>query len=303
MDSFRVNTTTAETDGRNNPETARPRAWDMISHTFNSKNFQPTSHIYTDSHRDLTEALDISYEGVVAVMSDLDEEKAKSKFMGMKNLASIVKARYNKSGNGDGKVAEEERDFSRGEGDDVLELADNNYSNNLLGFGTHILYFIKHIMLHGIVVQAIQQLKNGYRLDGLNIPSARSGGNRRKKGRKSRGDNDERASFDRQMTETNKQIARLNESVLVKNIFMFKEKVRELKRSVRQMKRDNELEEDIKDEESMLADADIDLDEAQKRLESSRESDTRFHEPSEDVEDGAAEEPNWEEYNRKHVGH
>ena len=48
----------------------------------------------------------------VAVMSDLDEEKAKSKFMGMKNLASIVKARYNKSGNGDGKVAEEEQDFS-----------------------------------------------------------------------------------------------------------------------------------------------------------------------------------------------
>ena len=105
------------------------------------------------------------------------------------------------------------------------------------------------------------------------------------------------------MIKTNKRIVRLTESVLVKNMFMFKEKVRERKILVRQMKRDDELEEDIKDEESMLADAEIDLDEAQKRLESSRESDTRFHEPSEDVEDGAAEEPNWEEYNREHVGH
>ena len=76
-----------------------------------------------------------------------------------------------------------------------------------------------------------------------------------------------------------------------------------LKRSVRQMKRDDDLEEDIKDEESMLADAEVDLDEAQKQLESSHELDTRFHEPTEDVEDGAAEEPNWEECNREHVGH
>ena len=105
MDSFRVNTT-AETDGRKNPKTARPRAWNMISNTFNSKSFQPTSHIYTDSHRNLAEALDISYEGVVPVMGKLDKEKAKSKFMGMKHLVLIVKARYDKSGNGDGKVAE-----------------------------------------------------------------------------------------------------------------------------------------------------------------------------------------------------
>ena len=102
-------------------------------------------------------------------------------------------------------------------------------------------------MLHGILAQAIQHLKNGYCLDGTNIPSARSGGKRRKKGLKSSGDDDERALFDRQMTETNKQIARSNESVLVKNMFMFKEKVRELKRLVRQMKRDDELEGDIKD--------------------------------------------------------
>ena len=135
------------------------------------------------------------------------------------------------------------------------------------------------------------------------MPSTRSGGNHRRKGRESSGHANERASFNRQMTETNKQIARSNESVLVKNMFMFKEKVRERKILVRQMKRDDELEEDIKDKELMLADAEIDLDEAQKRLESSRESDTRFHEPSEDVEDGAAEEPNWEEYNREHVGH
>ena len=87
---------------------------------------------------------------------------------------------------------------------------------------------------------------DGYCLDGLNIPSARSGGNRRKKGWKSSGDNDECASFNRQMTETNKQIARLNESVIVKNNITFKEKVRELKRSVQQMQREDELEEDIK---------------------------------------------------------
>jgi hypothetical protein len=302
MDSFRVNTT-EETDGRNNPETARPRAWDMIANTFNSKRFQPTSKIYTESHPDLAEPVDISYESVVAVMGELDGEKAKSKFMGMKNLGSIVIARYDKSGNGDGKVAEEERDFSRGE-DDVLELSDNDYTNNLLGFGTHVLYFIKHILLHGIVAQAIQQLKNGYRLDGKNIPSARSGGNRRKKGRKGSSNDNERGSFDRQMTETNKQIARLNESVLVKNIFMFKEKVRELKRSVRQMRRGEEPDEDIKDEELFLEDARVDLEEAEKRLESSRESDkTKFNEPSEDAEDGAADRPNWDEYDREHVGH
>ena len=64
MDSFCVNTT-AETNERNNPETARSKAWDMISNTFNSKSFQPTSHICTDLHRNLAESLDISFKGVV----------------------------------------------------------------------------------------------------------------------------------------------------------------------------------------------------------------------------------------------
>ena len=53
----------------------------------------------------------------------------------------------------------------------------------------------------------------------------------------------------------------------------------------------------------MLADAEKDLDEAQKRLESSCKSDTQLHGPLKDVEDGATEEPNWDEYNREHVGH
>ena len=105
------------------------------------------------------------------------------------------------------------------------------------------------------------------------------------------------------MTETNKQIARLNENVLVKNIFMSKEKVRELKRLVQQIKRHDDLEEVVKDNDLMLADTELDLDEAQKRLELSCKSDTRFYKPSEDVEDGAAEEANWEEYNHEHIGH
>ena len=53
----------------------------------------------------------------------------------------------------------------------------------------------------------------------------------------------------------------------------------------------------------MLADAEVDLDKAQKQLESSRKSDTPFHEPSEGVEDGTAEAHNWEEYNHEQVGH
>ena len=116
--------------------------------------------------------------------------------MGMNNLESIVIALYDKSGNRDRNIAEEERNFSRGE-DNIFDLSNNDSSNNLLGFRTHILHLIKHILLHRIVAQAIQHLNNGYCLDGINIPSAGSGGNRRQKGRKGSGDNNERGSFDK----------------------------------------------------------------------------------------------------------
>ena len=107
------------------------------------------------------------------------------------------------------------------------------------------------------------QLKSGYHFDDVNIPSAGSRGKLR------------------QMIESNKQIARLNESVPVKNVFVFKEKVSGLQRSVQQLKRETDLEEDITAEEFiglvMLVDAQADLGDSQKRLESSRESDTRYN--------------------------
>ena len=68
------------------------------------------------------------------------------------------------------------------------------------------------------------------------------------------------------MAETNKKIARLNKSVLVKNMFMSRGNVMELKRSVHQTKREDEPDEDTKDEELVLADTEVDLCETQKWL-------------------------------------
>ena len=146
-DSFR-SSTREELDGRSNPETARPNAWGMSAGTWNSQAFGPACNVYHNSHPDLAKPLDISYQAVVVKMGELTAEKAKDKFMEMKNAASIVVARHRLSGGGDGQRASEERDFQRDENDAPIITMENNYSGNLKSFGTHVLYFLKHIVAH-----------------------------------------------------------------------------------------------------------------------------------------------------------
>ena len=76
-------------------------------------------------------------------MGKIDHDKAKRKFMEMKNHALVTPARYNKSGNDNVKVANKERNFMHEDDHFVIKLTKNNYRNNLLGYDTHILYFIK----------------------------------------------------------------------------------------------------------------------------------------------------------------
>ena len=157
MDSFRVSTR-EEIEGRHIPETARPNTWNMIATTFNNRTFRPTSNIYSDSHPDLAKSLDISYEAVVVKMGKLTGEKAKDKFMEMKNQGSVVVANYGRSGGGDGQRSNEERDFQQGNNDAPIVTMERNYSNCLKTYGTQVLYFLKHIVLHEVVAHSMQEI-------------------------------------------------------------------------------------------------------------------------------------------------
>ena len=108
--SFNV-LTKAQLDGRNNPETARPDVWVKIAESYNDTTFNISANRYPQVHSDFDRAIDISYDAVVPSMGKMTAEKAKSKFMEMKNQASIIKAKAEESGGGDGSKEADQDDF------------------------------------------------------------------------------------------------------------------------------------------------------------------------------------------------
>ena len=289
-DSFRV-LTREELDGRSNPETARPDAWKIIAETFNAAGFDPTSEIYNDTHADLSTHFDISYEAIVLKMGELTAEKAKDKFMEMKSQSSIVVARFEASGGGDGQRADEERDFQRDDGDKPIVTMENDYSKCLKTYGTHVLYFLKHICLHEIVAHSVQQLNKGFCLEGNEIPGARS------KKKKRRGGDAGTEEFKRQMTRCNEQMSTMNQTALAKHIAYLQGQATEMRREIRKMRRNNEPAEDIGEEEEALADLQLQLDQQKKKYEEIVSDHERAFRPEDDV----VLDPDWDEYERECV--
>ena len=78
-------------------------------------------------------------------MGELTAEKAKYKFVEMKMQSLIVVARFEVSGGCDRQCANEESDFQCDDGDKPFVTMENDYSKCLKTYGTHVLYFFKHI--------------------------------------------------------------------------------------------------------------------------------------------------------------
>ena len=188
-----------ELDGRHNPDVARPDAWALIAETWNSREFNPRAAIYPGTHREFGQEMNISHAATVAIMGEMDAQKAKDKWQEMKTQSTLIVAESNVSGNGDGQRATGQRDYSLST-DDVSHITmDNDYSSFLKGRGPHNLYFLKHISKHDIVSQAMQQLNSDHVLDGTSIPSARGG-----KKRKSSSGSADNSEYLTAMNDTNK---------------------------------------------------------------------------------------------------
>ena len=132
MEAFQQSFTTLnrdELDGQNNTGTMRRCVWHMISQKFNNQEFNPASTIYLDLHDDFCANIDISH-AKVASMGALTPDKAKSKFFHLKNDLLIMKANWEKSGNGDGSVVDCNSSFDSNER--AISMTNANDKRNFL---------------------------------------------------------------------------------------------------------------------------------------------------------------------------
>ena len=171
-------------------------------------------------------------------------------------------------------------------------MADNNYSANLKSYGTHVLYFLKHIALHGIVAQSFQQLKKGFCLDGNNIPDARA----KKKQRSS-----DTGKVERQLKQCNEQMSRMNQTALQKRIDSMRTEALEMRRVIRKMRKDGEPVDEIKEEEDALVDMNKELDKAKKDLDQMAQVHQMLFQQADD-EGRQSQEESWARYEQDHVG-
>ena len=159
MEAFQKSFTTMnrdELDGQNNTATMRRCVWDMISQKFNKQEFNPTSTIYLDLHDDFRANIDISH-AKVASMGVLTPDKAKSKFFYLKNDLLIMKANWEKSGNGDGSVVDCKASFDSNE--NAISMTNANDKRNFLnGRSPAVLYLWKKAEEHNLLNTVCQQL-------------------------------------------------------------------------------------------------------------------------------------------------
>ena len=155
-----------ELDGRHNPDVARPNAWALTAEAWNSRESDPRAAIYPDTHGEFGRKMNISHAATVAIMGELDAQKAKDTWQEMKTQSTLIVAEPNVSGNGDGQRVAGQRDYSLSTDDMSQITMDNDYSSYLRGRDPHNLYFLKHIPKHDIVSHTMQQLNSDHVLDG-----------------------------------------------------------------------------------------------------------------------------------------
>ena len=86
----------------------------------------------------------------------------------------LLHRQYKLSGGGKGQIVSEKHGFQCKRDDTPLIFANNYYSNALRTYKTHILYFVKHVAVHGIVAKAAQQLNKSHRLGANGVPNAKA---------------------------------------------------------------------------------------------------------------------------------
>jgi hypothetical protein len=187
-------------------------------------------------------------------MGEMTPEKAKSKFMEMKNQATIVKTNSEQSGRGDGSRNEDQIDFAREDGDiPVGSVTGSHYSTGT--FGVHTVYCLEFTEENGIGNQTLQQLNTENRLNGGRAPSVRNGKtNRKRKGKKDEASADAKL-IHKAMRVSSSQMARMNETEemklidnLVSKIDTLDDTIHSLEREIRKMRRKEEDEDDIAEE-------------------------------------------------------
>ena len=156
--------TRKELDGRNNPDTQKACPWELISKYFNSESFNPKSTKYPELHEEFKEELDLSFNKVKE-MGELDHEKAKSKFVLMKNYLIFVKMNYEKSGNGDGCLDLDD-DSSTEEIFKQLKVIDGKDKKIFLqGRPPYTLYFWMKVDESNLMETVTQQLNDAVGID------------------------------------------------------------------------------------------------------------------------------------------
>ena len=237
-----------ELDGRNNPETRRDNPWELASATYNSRSFNPTSTAYPNSHHALASPISLSYESTVALMGEFTPDKAQGKWNEMKTQCSVLLAKMEASGSGDGTLNEEQDDFAM---DDEDVPVGGEGGSALKSCSSHLTYYIHQVDTHDVRQHAIQALQDGFQLNGGNdAPSVR--GNRKTRGSKG-GDGDEAAAtLDRQMTESNRQMGVMNASIARRQMMEKDAEIRAQKKTIRKMEREDEALSDIEAEKDDL---------------------------------------------------
>lgn len=104
-----VDTTRMTVENRNSVDKRPPTVWEMISAKWNDKNFEPKTAELPDLHSDfiLQETL---FHSLVSDMTPATPEKCMGKFASMALELSRVIANYQRSGQGDGGVENENED-------------------------------------------------------------------------------------------------------------------------------------------------------------------------------------------------
>ena len=130
--------------------------WVKIAESYNDMTFNILTNRYPQVHSDFDRAIDISYDAVVPSIGKMTVEKAKSKFMDMKNQAFIIKAKSEESGGGDGSREADQDDFVVDDGE--IQVGGSDIAKRLGGIGTHVAYFYKFMEENGLKAVAYQQL-------------------------------------------------------------------------------------------------------------------------------------------------
>ena len=89
-----------EVDGSKSTLNRRVDAWKLIADKWKDPEYNPSTIPFSNLHKEFIDTIDLSYSHVE--LMDISPIKAKDKFNDMKNQLLMLKAKWEKSGTGEG---------------------------------------------------------------------------------------------------------------------------------------------------------------------------------------------------------